>query len=106
MATIGRQSAIANIVWPFHAHWSGFPAWMAWLVVHIYFLIGFRNRIMVLMQWAWTYLTFTRGARLITGSMVLPGWAELSATSLEASSNASSELQISELEISRESYKE
>lgn len=74
MAAIGRQSAVANVVWPFRAHWSGFPAWVAWLVVHIYFLIGFRNRITVLMQWAWTYLTFTRGARLITGSMVLPGW--------------------------------
>jgi NADH:ubiquinone reductase (H+-translocating) len=74
MATIGRQAAVADVKWPFKAHWGGFLAWAAWLVVHIYFLIGFRNRLEVLMQWAWTYLTFRRGARLITGSSVLPGW--------------------------------
>ena len=43
MATIGRKAAVANIRWPFKAHWSGFPAWVTWLVVHIFFLIGFRN---------------------------------------------------------------
>jgi NADH dehydrogenase len=75
MATIGRMSAVAKIVWPFHAHWGGFMAWLTWLVVHIYFLIGFRNRLAVISQWAWTYLTFTRGARLITGSHDLPGWS-------------------------------
>jgi NADH dehydrogenase len=74
MATIGRKAAVANIQWPFKAHWSGFPAWMTWLVVHIFFLIGFRNRISVFRQWAWTYLTFSDGARLITGSQELPGW--------------------------------
>jgi NADH:ubiquinone reductase (H+-translocating) len=74
MATIGRKAAVAKIEWPFKAHWSGFPAWMTWLVVHIFFLIGFRNRIAVFRQWAWTYLTFTDGARLITGSLELPGW--------------------------------
>jgi NADH dehydrogenase len=42
-------------------------AWMAWLVVHIFFLIGFRNRFMVLFNWAWSYFTYQRGARLITG---------------------------------------
>lgn len=92
MATIGRQSAVANIVWPFHAHWSGFSAWMAWLMVHIYFLIGFRNRVTVFSQWAWTYLTFTRGARLITGSQELPGWSALT----EASTKADTTLQIPE----------
>ena len=76
MATIGRKAAVAKIEWPFHAHWSGFPAWMTWLVVHIFFLIGFRNRIAVFRQWAWTYLTFSDGARLITGSQELPGWNE------------------------------
>lgn len=76
MATIGRKAAIANVVWPFKAHWDGFLAWAAWLVVHIYFLIGFRNRIAVLMQWAWTYFTFRSGAGLITGSQILPGWGE------------------------------
>ncbi len=74
MATIGRKAAVANIKWPFKAHWSGFPAWMTWLVVHIFFLIGFRNRLSVFRQWAWTYLTFSDGARLITGSQELPGW--------------------------------
>ncbi len=74
MATIGRKMAVANIRWPFKAHWTGFPAWVAWLVVHVFFLIGFRNRIAVFRQWAYTYLTFSDGARLITGSQELPGW--------------------------------
>lgn len=74
MATIGRKAAVANIQWPFKAHWSGFPAWLTWLTIHIFFLIGFGNRLSVFRQWAWTYLTFTDGARLITGSQELPGW--------------------------------
>ena len=74
MATIGRKAAVARIEWPFQAHWSGFPAWLTWLVVHIFFLIGFRNRLSVFRQWAWTYLTLSDGARLITGSQELPGW--------------------------------
>jgi len=74
MATIGRKAAVAKIEWPFKGHWSGFPAWMTWLVVHIFFLIGFRNRLSVFRQWAWTYLTFKDSARLITGSQELPGW--------------------------------
>ena len=74
MATIGRKAAVADIKWPFKGHWSGFPAWMTWLVVHIFFLIGFRNRLSVFRQWAWTYLTFRDSARLITGSQELPGW--------------------------------
>jgi len=76
MATIGRKAAVANIKWPFKGHWSGFPAWFVWLVVHIFFLIGFRNRMAVFRQWAWTYLTFNDGVRLITGSQELPGWAD------------------------------
>jgi NADH dehydrogenase len=76
MATIGRKAAVAKIEWPFKAHWSGFMAWMAWLMVHIFFLIGFRNRFGVFRQWAWTYLTLQDGARLITGSQDLPGWDE------------------------------
>ena len=74
MATIGRAAAVAKIEWPFKAHWSGFPAWMAWLMVHIFFLIGFRNRFQVMREWAWTYLTYRDNARLITGSQILPGW--------------------------------
>jgi len=77
MATIGRNRAIADVKWPFKAHWSGFPAWVTWLSVHIFFLIGFRNRILVMMQWAWTYLTLGHGARLIMGNQRLPGWNAL-----------------------------
>jgi NADH:quinone reductase (non-electrogenic) len=76
MATIGRQAAVAKVEWPFKAHWSGFLAWLTWLVVHIYFLIGFRNRLVVLWEWAWGYFSFTRGARLITGDQNLVGWNE------------------------------
>jgi NADH dehydrogenase len=76
MATIGRMAAVAKIEWPFKGHWSGFPAWVVWLTVHIFFLIGFRNRLSVFAAWIWTYFTFTRGARLITGDQRLPGWQE------------------------------
>jgi len=76
MATIGRMDAVAKVEWPFKAHMSGFPAWFIWVTVHIFFLIGFRNRISVLASWMWTYFTFTRGARLITGDQHLPGWRE------------------------------
>jgi NADH dehydrogenase len=74
MATIGRAAAVADIKWPFKGHLSGFPAWIVWLTVHIFFLIGFRNRLSVFRQWAYTYLTLSDGARLITGSQALPGW--------------------------------
>jgi NADH dehydrogenase len=76
MATIGRMAAVARVQWPFKAHWSGFPAWVVWLTVHIFFLIGFRNRLSVLAAWVWTYFTFNRGARLITGDQRLPGWQD------------------------------
>lgn len=76
MATIGRNSAIAKVVWPFKAHLSGFPAFVTWALVHIFFLVGFRNRIAVMASWFWTYLFFSRGARLITGDMRLPGWQD------------------------------
>ncbi|MGE0132247.1 MAG: NAD(P)/FAD-dependent oxidoreductase [Blastocatellales bacterium] len=64
MATIGRKAAIAQIG---KLHLSGFSAWMAWLLLHIFYLIGFRNRFVVLFNWAWSYFTYQRGARLITG---------------------------------------
>jgi NADH:ubiquinone reductase (H+-translocating) len=64
MATIGRSSAVAVIK---GRHLSGFPAWIAWLVVHLIFLVGLRNRFSVLMQWLYSYLTYKRGARIITG---------------------------------------
>lgn len=62
MATIGRSRAIVEIG---KLHLAGFIAWVAWLAVHIYFLTGFKNRLLVVTQWAWSYLTFRRGARLI-----------------------------------------
>ena len=77
MATIGRKAAVARIVWPFHANWSGFMAWLTWLTVHIFFLIGFRNRLSVFRQWAYTYVRFQDGVRLIVGSQELPGWHSL-----------------------------
>jgi NADH dehydrogenase len=64
MATIGRAAAVADIK---GIQLSGFLAWMAWLVIHVISLIGFRNRLLVLVEWTWAYLSFTRGARLITG---------------------------------------
>jgi NADH dehydrogenase len=75
LATIGRAAAIAQFG---KVHISGFLAWLAWLFVHILFLIGFQNRVLVLTQWAWSYFTYERGARLITGSTNLPGWHGLS----------------------------
>jgi len=56
-------------------HILGFVAWLCWLFVHIFFQIGFRNRLLVFIQWAWSYVTYERGARLITGSTELPGWS-------------------------------
>jgi NADH dehydrogenase len=76
MATIGRKAAVAKVIWPFKAHLSGFLAWMVWLVIHISFLINFRSRLSVFRQWAYTYLFFKDGARLIVGSQNLPGWNE------------------------------
>jgi NADH dehydrogenase len=64
MATIGRGSAVADIG-PIKA--SGFLAWLIWLFIHIFWLIGFRNRAAVLAEWAWSYVTFQRRVRLITG---------------------------------------
>jgi NADH:ubiquinone reductase (H+-translocating) len=76
LATIGRAAAIAQFG---RLHISGFLAWLSWLFVHIFFLIGFRNRIIVLLQWAWSYFTYERGARLITGDQELASWEALRA---------------------------
>jgi NADH dehydrogenase len=69
LATIGRASGVAHIG---RLKLSGLPAWLLWLLVHIFFLIGFRNRVLVMIQWAWSYLTYDRGARLITGTIDTP----------------------------------
>lgn len=64
LATIGRNAAVAQIG---SRKVSGFLAWFLWMSVHIFFLIGFRNRLLVMLQWAWSYISYDRGARLITG---------------------------------------
>lgn len=64
MATIGRASAIADFG---RVQMKGWFAWLAWLFVHIMNLIGFRNRVVVLVQWAWAYFSYQRAIRLITG---------------------------------------
>ena len=66
LATIGRAQAVADLG---RLRISGIWAWLAWLLVHIFFLIGFRNRFVVIFEWAWAYFTFQRGARLITGDI-------------------------------------
>jgi NADH dehydrogenase FAD-containing subunit len=66
LATIGRKAAVADFGW---IRLSGRLAWLLWGSVHILFLIGFRNRLAVLLDWLWAYVTFQRGARLITGPM-------------------------------------
>ena len=66
MATIGRLKAVAQIRWPFKADLIGFPAWLGWLVIHILFLIGLKNRIQVLLQWMWTFFSKRWGVGLIT----------------------------------------
>jgi len=63
LAVIGRGHAVADI---WHFHFAGMLAWLIWIFVHIFFLIGFRNRVIVMMEWAFSYLTYERGARLIT----------------------------------------
>ncbi len=67
LATIGRASAVAQFG---RCHVSGLPGWGLWVIVHITWLIGFRNRLIVLLDWAWAYFTFQRSARLITGGAV------------------------------------
>jgi NADH dehydrogenase len=69
LATIGRARAVADFG---RIRFGGFIAWLAWLAIHIFYLIGFRNRVLVLISWAWSYLTFRRGARIITGVPSLP----------------------------------
>jgi NADH dehydrogenase len=65
LATIGRHSAVAQLP---SLRFSGFFAWWFWLLLHIYFLIGFRSRLIVLINWAWAYFTYARAARIILGN--------------------------------------
>jgi NADH:ubiquinone reductase (H+-translocating) len=70
MATIGRSAAVAQIG---RLQFSGWLAWVSWLLVHLLFLIGFRNKALVLLQWTYSYFTYTRGSRIITGADTRPG---------------------------------
>jgi NADH:ubiquinone reductase (H+-translocating) len=70
MATVGRHRAVARVG---RFNLAGFFAWLAWLAVHLLWLIGYRNRLIVLIQWIWSYVGYRRGARLITGHRLLPG---------------------------------
>ena len=73
LATIGRRAAIASVDVPLlnrKFQFSGMPAWLFWLFVHIYFLIGFRNRLVVLSDWAWAYFSFERQARVVAETEV------------------------------------
>ena len=69
MATIGRSAAVAQIG---SLKLTGFPAWVAWLLVHLLFLIGFRNKAAVLLQWTYSYFTYKRGSRIITPTVIPP----------------------------------
>ena len=89
LATIGRAAAIAEFG---KIHISGFLAWLAWLFIHIMYLVGFRNRLLVIIQWAWSYFTYERGARLITGSTYLPGWTELTPEHQKHTASAPAEI--------------
>jgi NADH dehydrogenase len=73
MAVIGRLAGVTDIPWlgPF-GRLGGFPAWVMWLTIHIVYLIGFANRIVVSVRWAWSFLTRGRSTRLITGSPLIP----------------------------------
>jgi NADH dehydrogenase len=82
LATIGRRAAVALLG---RVTLSGFPAWAAWLGVHIFFLIGFRNRFVVLMEWAIAYLTHQRNARLILEPPDSAGIAALAPAAAELS---------------------
>jgi NADH dehydrogenase len=62
LATIGRAQAVAQLG---RLRFSGLLAWLLWCMVHIFFLIGFRNRVRVMMEWMWYYITFKPGARLL-----------------------------------------
>ncbi len=75
LATIGHSKAVVDFGW---LKLKGFPAWVLWSVAHVYFLIGFRNRFFVATGWAWSYFTYKRGVRLITGSPAMPASKSMS----------------------------
>ncbi|MQA90731.1 MAG: NAD(P)/FAD-dependent oxidoreductase [Gemmatimonas sp.] len=92
MATIGRGAAVCDIR---GVELHGLIAWLAWIFIHIFYLIGFRNRIAVMMDWAWAYLSWQRGARLITG----PVGADLAPESVPLRETAKRERYRPEIEV-------
>src|SRR5690606_10502344 len=73
VAVIGRLAGVTNIPWLGSlGRQGGLTAWLLWLGIHIFYLIGFANRIVVIVRWAWSFVTYGRGARLITGVQLLP----------------------------------
>jgi len=86
MATIGRSRAIAQVG---KLKLSGTLAWLAWLLVHLVYLVGFRNRLLVLFDWAWSYFTYRRGSRLITGDRLEAGAPDVAAATVPSRSAAS-----------------
>jgi NADH dehydrogenase len=75
LATLGRKAAVVQLETPLlgRVRFSGYPAWLFWLFAHVYFLIGFRNRLVVLIDWAWSYWTFARHARVVAQPQPVPG---------------------------------
>jgi len=69
LATIGRAAAVADLNW---LRLSGIPAWLMWVFIHLMYIVEFQNRLLVLVQWAWLFITYDRSARLITGKNPLP----------------------------------
>lgn len=69
LATLGRAAAVADLHW---LRLSGWPAWMIWLFVHLLYIVEFQNRLLILLQWAWLYISYDRSARLITGKNPFP----------------------------------
>ena len=92
MAVIGRLAGVTDIPWlgPF-GRTGGFLAWMLWLGIHIVYLIGFANRIVVLVRWGWSFLTRGRGSRLITGQPLLPDVHPSAVGELDAHASATGE---------------
>ncbi|MEL7472615.1 MAG: hypothetical protein AAGK04_04795, partial [Planctomycetota bacterium] len=73
MATIGRSKAVAELGPKFGgSRWAGLPAWLMWSLIHVAFLVGFRNKAMALAEWVWMYFFHERGVRLITGRDAMP----------------------------------
>ncbi len=99
LAVIGRNKAVADLKF---THLSGFPAWFIWIFVHIFYLVEFDNKLIVVTQWFWNYLTRSQGARLITGKDVLPPIQPLAQSSAEEATDDAATEPSSNGAVSRE----